>query len=66
MEHSSIKKVIIDVPLTSIGSWPVEIVLESVDLTISALDPSQLLFEDTWDYEHKKVLIDKVINDLKS
>lgn len=66
LEHSSIRKVIIDVPLASIGSSPVEIVLESVDLTISTLDPDQLLFENTWDYEHKKVLLDKVVNDIAS
>jgi hypothetical protein len=58
--------VIIDVPLTSLGSKPVEIVLESVTLIIRALDPNQLLVEDTWDYEHKKVLLDKVVNDIAS
>ncbi len=56
----------IDVPLTSIGSRPVEIELESVDLTISALDPNQLLIENTWDYEHKQVLLEKVVNDIAS
>jgi hypothetical protein len=66
LEHSSIKKVLIDFPVTSFGSRPAEIVLESVDLIIRALDPNQLVFENTWDYEHKKVLLEKVVNDIAS
>ena len=51
----------VKVPWTKIQSAPVELVLETLSLVVTPLDESLWQAKSTWNYEHKKKLIDEMV-----